>query len=257
MTAGVRVLALHGFLGRPSDWDGPATHLPPGTTVHAIDLWAVVEKPGVTDWPSMSTALDAALAGALEPGDARPAFLVAYSFGARLALASALAFGGGRGLRGTCLVSCNPGLDDADAAAREERRASDEEWARRIRTWPEPEIWRAWDAQPVFAGGGDGSARREGLPASRETLARALTTFSLAAQPDRRPRLRQWRAPLLWVTGARDARFVSIAGSLAESGVPATFITCEDAGHRVPWDNPADFARALGAWMTRITETES
>jgi 2-succinyl-6-hydroxy-2,4-cyclohexadiene-1-carboxylate synthase len=222
--------------------------------VAAIDLWEMLDRPEVTDWRSMSLALDAALVGALGADDARPAFLVAYSFGARLALSSALPSAGGRVLRGVCLVSCNPGLADDDVAARDERRVTDEAWARRILTCPESEIWREWDAQPVLAGPGQ-APPREGLPASRETLATALTRFSLAGQPDFRQRLRAWGVPLLWVTGARDPKFAAIARDLAADRVLATFATCEDAGHRVPWDSPSAFAGALRAWMTQVMET--
>jgi 2-succinyl-6-hydroxy-2,4-cyclohexadiene-1-carboxylate synthase len=253
VTAGVRLLALHGFLGRPSDWDELAASLP-GATVEPIDLWAMLDRPEVIDWTSMSAVLDATLVDALGADDGRPAFLVAYSFGARLALSSRLLSRRGRAVRGVCLVSCNPGLADDDTTAREERRATDEAWAARIMTWPAPEIWRAWDAQPALSGPGQ-PPPREGLPASRETLARALTRFSLASQLDLRPRLRAWIGPLLWVTGVRDAKFEGIARGLSESGVPAAFVTCADAGHRVPWDNPSAFADALRAWMTQVMET--
>jgi 2-succinyl-6-hydroxy-2,4-cyclohexadiene-1-carboxylate synthase len=253
VTAGIRLLALHGFLGRPSDWDELAASFPEAT-VTAIDLWAMLDRPEVTDWPSMSHAMDVALVDALRADDGRPAFLVAYSFGARVALSSALLSAGGQALRGVCLVSCNPGLAEGDVTARDERRATDESWAGRILTWPEPEIWSAWDAQAVFSGPGQ-APPRVGLPASRETLARALTRFSLAGQPDFRPRLRAWGGPLLWMTGARDTTFEGFARALSESGVPAAFVTCADAGHRVPWDNPAAFAGALRAWMTQVMET--
>jgi 2-succinyl-6-hydroxy-2,4-cyclohexadiene-1-carboxylate synthase len=248
-----RLVALHGFLGQASDWDGLAGWFP-GASVTALDLWAVLEQPGVDDWPSMSRALDEALAAALSGGDLRPAFLIAYSFGARLALPSALLTADGSPVRGVCLVSCHPGLADGDRAARDDRRASDDGWAQRILTWPEAELWRAWDAQPVFAGGRD-VPRRGALPASRDALARALTRFSLAGQPDFRPGLGAWAGPLLWLTGARDAKFSAIASELSGLGVPATFVACEDAGHRVPWDNPSAFARAVRTWMTRVMET--
>jgi 2-succinyl-6-hydroxy-2,4-cyclohexadiene-1-carboxylate synthase len=253
VTAGFRLLALHGFLGRPSDWDGLAVSFPEAA-VSAIDLWEMLGRPEVTDWPSMSTALDATLVDALGADDRRPAFLVAYSFGARLALSSARLAARPGVLRGACLVSCNPGLADDDATVRDERRTADAAWAGRILTWPESEIWRAWDAQSVFSGPGH-APPRDGLPAARETLARALTRFSVAGQPDFRPRLRTWRAPLSWVTGARDGKYVAMARDLAAEGVPATFVTCADAGHRVPWDNRSAFAGALRAWMTKVMET--
>ena len=252
MTAPVRLLALHGFLGQASDWDGLAEWFPEAS-VTALDIWPVLDRPGVDDWASLGGALDDALLGAVA-GDDRPAFVVAYSFGARLALASALLASGASPLRGACFVSCNPGLAGDDRPARDERRESDEAWAHRILAWPEAEVWRAWDAQPVFEGGRH-VGPRGALPASRDTMARALSRFSLAGQPDFLPRLRAWSGPLLWLTGERDAKFTAIARALAEEGLPATFFTCEDAGHRVPWDNPSAFARAVRTWMTRVMET--
>jgi 2-succinyl-6-hydroxy-2,4-cyclohexadiene-1-carboxylate synthase len=82
-------------------------------------------------------------------------------------------------------------------------------------------------------------------------LARALTACSLAGQPDLRERLREWPASALWMTGARDAKFVAIARELERAGTPATFVTCAEAGHRVPWDNPPAFAAALQEWIAR------
>ena len=91
-----------------------------------------------------------------------------------------------------------------------------------------------------------------GLPAARATLARAMRTFSLAAQPDYRERLRAWRTPLLWVTGDADAKFGAVAESLAHEGVPARFARCPGAGHRVPWDNPGAFAAIVGSWLAEL-----
>ncbi len=253
MNGGCRLIALHGFLGRASDWDVLRGWLP-RASVEAIDLWPLLSARGVTGWPSMARALDEALARAAGDAASVPVFVVGYSFGARLLLSSAWVTAPGSPVRGCCLVSCNPGLSEGDAAARTARQAADEAWARRILEWPEDELWRAWDAQPVFAG----SVRLEraaGLPAPRETLAAALGTFSLAGQPDGRPRLRAWPSPLLWVTGARDGKFSALARELAEAGVPARFVACDEAGHRVPWDTPGAFAGALGAWMTRVMET--
>ncbi len=55
----VHVIALHGFLGTPADWDTVA-HLLPGVTVHALDLWKVLA--GAHDWASATAAVDRAIA---------------------------------------------------------------------------------------------------------------------------------------------------------------------------------------------------
>jgi 2-succinyl-6-hydroxy-2,4-cyclohexadiene-1-carboxylate synthase len=257
----VRLVALHGFLGHAADWDHLADEVP-DAQVHALDLWKALDVAGVHDWASATAAVDRVLADrcglgpslGAEAGVAEAAgpavFVVAYSFGARLALGSRLLSSAESPVRGCCFVSCNPGLPDGDGAGRAARRESDAAWARRIREDPEDALWREWDSQPVFAGSTAPAGRRQ-LPATRDVLVRALTSCSLAGQPDLRPRLRAWPTPVLWVTGARDSKFVAMARELASAGVPGEFVTCDGAGHRVPWDDPAAFAAALGAWIAR------
>ena len=84
--------------------------------------------------------------------------------------------------------------------------------------------------------------------------ARALQRFSLGTQPDRRPRLRRWRSPLLWISGSLDPRFSAMARDLQSAGVPAEFRVCPDAGHRVPWDNPSEFSLAVAGWVSRTLD---
>jgi 2-succinyl-6-hydroxy-2,4-cyclohexadiene-1-carboxylate synthase len=252
--ASCRIVALHGFLGGPSDWDGLAKWFP-DASVAALDLWAVIGRPDVDGWASASRALDLALRDILPGDDVRPAFLIAYSFGARLALSSALLGSAASPYRGCCFVSCNPGLADEDAVGREHRRAADDDWAQRILERPEAEVWSAWNAQPVF-GGSVPAPHQGGLPASRQALARALRLFSLAGQPDSRPRLRAWLGPVLWLTGARDHKFSAIARDMSAAGIPAAFVNCDAAGHRVPWDNPSAFSHAVRTWIARVMETD-
>ncbi len=244
------LVALHGFLGSATDWEGLADRLP-GVTVRALDLWEVFAESPAHDWASATAAIDRAIAGSvLQARTPGPVFVVGYSMGARLALGSAWLSLPGSPVRGCCFVSCNPGLEDEDRGGRAARRESDDAWARAILSEPEAALWRAWDTQPVF----DGSTpppTRGALPAPRDVLASALTACSLAGQPDLRARLREWPVPALWVTGARDAKFVAIARQLEQAGVPAQFVTCAAAGHRVPWDNPPAFAAALQEWIER------
>jgi 2-succinyl-6-hydroxy-2,4-cyclohexadiene-1-carboxylate synthase len=252
VTARYRLVALHGFLGRASDWDALGEWFP-DATITALDLWSLVASRDAVDWPSVGRALDRALVEAAGRYGAEPVFVVGYSFGARLALSSGLLAAPGSPVRGCCFVSCNPGIPEENDGARAERTVSDDTWARRILDWPEPDIWRAWDAQPVFRGSQPFSPR-EGLPAPRAVLAMALRRLSLGAQPDFRARLEAWPSPVLWITGAHDSKFSALARELASAGVPATFMRCAAAGHRVPWDNPAAFAHAVRTWMAQVME---
>jgi pimeloyl-ACP methyl ester carboxylesterase len=60
---------------------------------------------------------------------------------------------------------------------------------------------------------------------------------------------------VLWITGALDTKFTALARELASGGVPVTYMTCDGAGHRVPWDNPASFGHAVRTWMAQVMET--
>jgi 2-succinyl-6-hydroxy-2,4-cyclohexadiene-1-carboxylate synthase len=245
------LVALHGFLGSATDWNSLADRLP-GVTLRALDLWKVFAESSAHDWASATAAVDRAIAdsGFMTAESPGPVFVVGYSMGARLALGSRLLSSANSPVCGCCFVSCNPGLADGDHGGRAARRESDEAWARAILSESEAALWRAWDAQPVF-GGSTPPPTRGALPAPRDVLARALTACSLAGQPDLRVRLREWPVPALWVTGARDARFVAIARQLEQAGAPARFVTCAAAGHRVPWDNPPAFTAALQEWIAR------
>jgi len=247
-----RLIALHGFLGRASDWDQVAQWFP-DSPISAIDIWSMLSSPDVIDWPSVGRAVDRAVTDAAGDVEQGAACLVAYSFGARLALSSHLLASPESPVRGCCFVSCNPGLAEDDAAARDARREADETWARRLLEGREADIWREWDAQPVFNGSRRLTARGD-LPATRTVLAGAMRRFSLAGQPDFRPKLRAWRSPMLWLTGAYDTKFSALARGLLTAGVQAQFAVCDAAGHRVPWDNPSGFAEQVRAWTGRVME---
>jgi pimeloyl-ACP methyl ester carboxylesterase len=199
-------------------------------------------------WDTVGASLGRAIDDVLSRDPLRPAILAAYSFGARLALAVPGLDAGEGALAAACLVSAHPGL--SDERSRLARRAADREWARRLLEDPEEDVLRDWDAQPVLARSGARGAGR-GFPASRETLAAAMTGLSLAEQPDFRPRLAAWRAPLLWIAGGDDAKFAGLAGEIAAIGLAADVEIVEGAGHRVPFDAPAAFARALTSWVDK------
>lgn len=250
MTRRYNLIAVHGFLGSGADWDALGAETPDASW-SPIDAWRLFSDAKVADWTSIGAAVEAEIRALAAASDV-PSFVVGYSFGARLLLGvDRLGHPGLLPVAGTCLVSCHPGLAEEDDGARAERRAADEAWAARFIEDPVVRVWKEWDAQPVFAGSAV-PKREPHLPAPRVTLARAMRVASLASQPDRRPALRSWSAPLLWLTGARDPKFGALAASLAASGVPATFATVDHAGHRAPWDNPVAFARLLGAWADGV-----
>lgn len=254
----VRVIALHGFLGGPGDWNALRSVLP-WAEIEALDLWplaggALAGPP----WAEIDRVLEREIRERARHVPLAPTIVLGYSFGARLALAVEALELGSLAVAGVCLVSCHPGLAEEDLEVRARRRVADEEWARRFETDSEEAIRRDWEAQPVLAtpaSAPGAAAVGEGerpLPAPRHALAVAMRRFSLAGQPDFSPRLARWRTPLLWVTGEEDWKYGDLAGWLQRSGAQADFASCPHAGHRVPWDNPEGFAAILRRWLAGV-----
>jgi pimeloyl-ACP methyl ester carboxylesterase len=46
-----------------------------------------------------------------------------------------------------------------------------------------------------------------------------------------------------------DSKYQKIGEGLAKSCPPVSFGVIQDAGHRVPWENPNEFVQALGKFM--------
>lgn len=156
--------------------------------------------------------------------------LLGYSMGGRRALQMLES----RRFEKAIIVSA--GLNAPD----EERRKTDEEWARRFETEEWSSLMRAWNAQPVF--GGHELPRRE-EDYDRAELARQLREGSPAVLPP--PRLEEIETPILWVAGERDAKYVEI-GRRAVARLPhAELWICPGAGHRVPWEQPRAFVDRL------------
>src|SRR3954451_3505333 len=151
------IVALHGFLGRGSDWD-----------FLRDDGFDVATPP-----------LDA-----IPP---RGDVLLGYSLGGRLALHALLA---GASYTRAIFVSTGLGLE----YGREERRAADEHWAERFEHDDWASLMRDWNAQPVFGGH---EAVREERDYDRAALARQLREWSPGVLPAVASRLPDLAIPTL------------------------------------------------------------
>lgn len=137
-----------------------------------------------------------------------------------------------------------------EAAARAERVAADERWARSIETDLDGFVDQ-WARLPLFA------TQRAAAPAvlaaqqrirrrhHRQTLARAMRVLSLGAMPDRLPALAGNRVPLVAMAGALDEKFSGLVVRMAERIPHARAVLVPGAGHNVPLEAPAAVAAAL------------
>lgn len=205
------ITALHGFLGRPADWD------------FLRDAGLDTDAPELDDLPSY--------------GDT----ILGYSMGGRVALHALL---DGARYQRAVIVSAGLGIEGENERAA--RRAADEAWANRFEHDDWETVLRDWNAQPLF--GGDVRVRRE-RDYDRSRVVDALRRWSPGVLPPLAPRLHEIEIPVLWIAGERDAKYVA-EGQRAVSLLPnAELWICPGAAHRVPWEQPDAFIARLRALL--------
>lgn len=220
-----RVLALHGFLGRGSDW-------------------AAVRAASRADIEWMCPDLFAPGASAMDspPSFAGKAWLAGYSFGGRLAIDWMVRHPGR--WHGALLLSVDPG-NFQNEAQRVARRKSDKAWAAAFRTEPWEELMDRWNAQPVFER--STAPLREERNFDRAGLASVLERFSVADQFTDVARL---EGEFIWLAGGQDDKFCGLLGSMRNAGFPGSFFAVPRAGHRLLQDAPFHVAAALDRLVT-------
>jgi 2-succinyl-6-hydroxy-2,4-cyclohexadiene-1-carboxylate synthase len=210
---------LHGFWGQPSDWQQVLTRLPLNESVHIPDLL---------------------VAGPLGPQNPLPQWadefwknvedeqvqLVGYSMGARLALSALLRHP--KRVRRALLLSGNPWLDPQEHAT---RLAWEQDWQRKFRSLPWPQLEQEWQGIEVFSGSA-ALPRRQG-PELRELLGLALVHWSIRLH-DVTPRsLRNLPTAVDWAFGALDQKYLQVAEFLRQLEVGGRIEILPEAGHRL------------------------
>lgn len=239
----LKTIALHGFLGRASDWEPvqDAAKMP-------IEALAYTETAGLrpqdTDLASWGRAFITWL-DRTTPQE-RPV-LLGYSQGGRLALSAFRA--DPERFAGLVLLSTNPGFAEDDLKSREARVKHDESWARRFEQDPWSVLMKDWNSQSVFAGGGVEPERPESSQA-RENAASSLRSWSLAKQPDQRDLIRKFSDRILLVSGERDPKYRELAEStLTSSERGLSLRTVPMAGHRLLFDAPREIGILLREFL--------
>jgi 2-succinyl-6-hydroxy-2,4-cyclohexadiene-1-carboxylate synthase len=240
------LVALHGFAGAPAAWGAVASAIGGRALVAAPWLPGHDPLPGWFGGGTFEDAADA-IARALPALHSGPWHLLGYSLGGRLGLAMVLRHPDL--FASACLVGASAGLRSEEE--RRARRESDAGWARLLRERGLAAFLAAWEGQPLFAGQRGLPAAmleaqrswREGLDA--EGLARSLEWLGLGEMPDLWPALAQVRVPVLFVAGARDGKFASLAGAMAAAIPGAEARLVAGAGHNVVLEAPEALAGML------------
>lgn len=231
------VTLLHGFLGSPDDWQG----FFPGRVMVPVDWLPRLVAAANSPYPLATLAAD--LNRSLPDDEDRT--LIGYSMGGRIALHMLTGPGRDRWER-AIIVSASPGLaSDEDRSA---RYAADLKWAERLRHDDWDAVLADWQALPVFDDEPQGALDQSAQKARREDWATAMAAGSVGLQSDLFPQLKNVEAPILWLAGERDAKYMSAGLRCASVSSTFAFEAIPSAGHRAPWTNRVAFECLSLAW---------
>lgn len=199
--------ALHGFLGKPSDWQ-----FLQGWETPDLFQGESIQQNDLKSWGTWFSPVD---------------LLLGYSMGGRLALHAVLE--SPSCYRGAVFVSTNPGL----RTGREERLAKDREWARKFRELPWRQVMEEWNNNPVFAA--DRKIVRKETDFDREAIAWSLEKWSSGWQEDLTDQIAELDLPILWIAGELDGSYAEKARRIRLKHPLSKIWIAKGAAHRVPW----------------------
>jgi 2-succinyl-6-hydroxy-2,4-cyclohexadiene-1-carboxylate synthase len=234
------IVMLHGFGGTHRAWDGVAA---------ALDRERYL--PLAIDLPGHGAAADAerpiTFAGCVAHvlAHAPERFvLCGYSLGGRIALHVALA--APERVSRLVLVSCSPGIEDADERA--QRRAADEARAHELEEIPFDDFIKRWRTQPLFADDPPevGRLAREDQRRSRpDALAAVMRGLGTGEMEPLWERLGELSMPTTVIVGDRDIKFVDLGRRMVRV-LPTATLVMLPGGHGLPLENPEALALAFG-----------
>ncbi len=233
---------LHGFLGSPSDWSFLNANFPE----YRLSAWDLFDQ-DILD-PAEGLMRSGKRINQLACKFPGPKVLIGYSLGSRLALHALI--DSSAQWDAAVLISGHPGLfSDVEKSARYE---SDNSWSKRFLSEPWNQVINDWNLQLVFRGGAFPKRDEENYP--RKVLAKALTEWSLGKQDNLHNSIKSLDLPILWITGADDPKFTSIAALVELSHVFSKKSVIEGAGHRVPWDQQLSFIAEIKIFFNQINK---
>lgn len=222
------ILALHGFLGKASDWDLLELDDTQGIELNAFPL------DSMWGWAKAFNQFLQEETNNLHYH--KKPVLMGYSFGGRLALHALIE--NPSLYHAGIIVSSHPGLSNQDEKAK--RLQSDQEWSERFLVEDWDTLMASWNSREVFVQSSFTFDRRE-EDYDRQSLADQLRNCSLGTQEDLREKISQLPMPLFWIVGKRDKLYVDIAKEMNFKNINSRVIVMPECGHRAPWEQPALF----------------
>lgn len=227
------IIALHGFLGLPTDWEKWRIENSIRKNFIALNLW---EHPVLNSSLSLKNWTNLFLEMVKKKiNSGFEIELWGYSMGGRLALTSF--FEAPELFSKMKIISSNPGLESS--SEREERFKNDQKWATRFLTEHWDKLIQDWNLQTnLLESHGnhtivDNSVHRLEKDFNRQRLALALENWSLVKQPNFWPKIEKIKIPIDWHAGSCDEKFSSIATRVGSLNPNISVQIHPNRGHRL------------------------
>lgn len=225
--------ALHGFLGRPSDWGFLYTkNVEKIYKIHLVDylknksLLPLDELQfwGNQFWRHYSSAAE----------NEKGINLLGYSLGGRLALQAFQAKPGQ--VKNIILISSGLGRFTTEFAESFEKRIeNDLRWSQRFLNENWSDVLQAWNSQTIFQHSPE--PQREEFNYDRQTLADALRWWSQAYMHTDDQMLRMYREKIILISGENDLKYTKMYSQVSKDFGIEHHIVAE-AGHRLIFSHP-------------------
>ena len=221
------IVALHGFLGDPSDWEC-FTELP----LKPVDL---------SSYCNLSFY---DFAEKFNREHRTSNVLLGYSMGGRLGLHCLIH--SPNQWKAAIIISSDPGFTSEDK--KEERIIRDKKFLKRFEHEDFDSLMQEWDAQEFF------NQETPIFKRNKNTLQQSLTGWSLGNQQDLRQAILKLPMPILWIAGGNDKKYSELTKSLKFLNKKSRVWIAENAFHRVPWELKIEFQNQVNAFLKTNNE---
>ena len=253
------LILLHGFMGSGDDWNSLVSLLKNDFFLITVDLpghgesvWQTSDVQGsdVQDVEAFCRRFTLTVENIAQTlgVDLHRFRLMGYSLGGRLAMSYGIRHP--ETIHKLILEGAHTGL--LTEQEKQQRKVSDERWAKRFVHEPINTVLYDWYQQPVFAALSENQVSYliqqragSGSHIRGEQLAQALSAYSLSRQPNYRTTLALQPFPVHYVYGENDRKFALLAQQLLADRVVTTANAVADSGHNIHWERPEALARLI------------
>lgn len=235
----IALFALHGFLGKGSDWDS----LRDGLAQEDVSFYSpdLLSKESFFKEALCFTKFAASFKEYFSERKAEKNILIGYSMGGRLAahVMNRMA----DEFDCVYILSANPGFIDSSSI--ESRREFELNWAQKIESLPWAEFIEQWNKQGIFDQNLEQVFQRKEKNYSSVSLARCFTQLGVSLQLKDYNLVKGWKNKAHWWVGSKDQKYKSIYEAYREKKLIDDYQIIPQVGHRFLKKIPCDLNKSI------------